>query len=58
MYNYSQVFKRIAPIRAEVDKMQKILDLANMELEKKKAELHKVKEKVAKLRMESDLMIS
>ena len=57
MYNYSQVYKRVAPIRAEVDKMQKVLDIANQELGKKKAELAKVKEKVQKLRMESDLMI-
>eukprot|EP00828_Plagiopyla_frontata_P006295 TRINITY_DN1271_c0_g3_i1.p1 TRINITY_DN1271_c0_g3~~TRINITY_DN1271_c0_g3_i1.p1 ORF type:complete len:1785 (-),score=242.13 TRINITY_DN1271_c0_g3_i1:82-5436(-) len=57
MYNYSQVYKRVAPIRAEVDKMQRVLDIANQELGKKKAELQKVKEKVQKLRMESDLMI-
>jgi len=54
---YATVNKKVGPKRAKVQQMQTKLEDANKILEEKELEVNKVKEKVAKLKHDSDEMV-
>lgn len=54
---YCTVNKKVGPKRIKVQQMQAKLDEANQALAEKEAEVNKVKEKVAKLKRDSDEMM-